>query len=128
MYNVILRRVRKLWLSWKSNKYYICVCACARPCVCPDSLACAYSCVHVILLIQHATRIAASFLAPLAPSLFSILSHKRHDYRKNVIKHKICVLISSTILSKTFPILRIIQADIVINVKTSSSKVPVILV
>ena len=39
-----------------------------------------------------------------------------------------CVLIFSTVLCKTFLILRIIQRDIVINVETFSCKVPVILV
>ena len=54
--------------------------------------------------------------------------HKRHDYQKNFIEHKMCVLIFSANLSETFPILRINQRDIVINVKTFSCKVPVILV
>jgi hypothetical protein len=35
-------------------------------------------------------------LAPLAPPYFSTLSHKEHDFRQNVIEHKICVLTSST--------------------------------
>jgi hypothetical protein len=39
-----------------------------------------------------------------------------------------CVLVSSTILFETFPILRRNQVDIVVNVKTSSREVPVILV
>ena len=47
---------------------------------------------------------------------------------KNVTEYKICVLIFPTILFETFLVLRINQQDIVINVKTSSGKVPVIFV
>jgi hypothetical protein len=54
------------------------------------------------------------------------LSHKRHDFRKNVIEHKMRVLIFSTSLSQTFLILRRIQRDI-INVHRSLRKSPVIL-
>jgi hypothetical protein len=38
---------------------YLCVCALdfLRACVCPGALACACACVHVALLIQHATCI-----------------------------------------------------------------------
>jgi hypothetical protein len=83
----------RIILAWKSNKYYIFVCACARAC------QGAWACVHVALLIQHATRmrhIVVSFVAPLAPPYFSTLSHKRRDYRKKVKVHKMCVLIFST--------------------------------
>ena len=79
-YNVTLRRVCESFLPWKI-KYYIFLCV--RAC------ACQY--VHVVLLIQHATRmrhIVTPFLAPLAPSYFSTLSHKRHDFRKNLLKVK----------------------------------------
>ena len=72
-YNVILRRVRKSLVLWKNNQYYIFVCVCER------------ACVHVALLIQHATRmrhIVISFVAPVASPIFSTLSHKRHDFRK----------------------------------------------
>jgi hypothetical protein len=49
--------------------------------------------------IQHATRminIVLPFAASLAPPYFSTLSHKRHDFRKKVTEHKMCVLIFST--------------------------------
>jgi hypothetical protein len=55
--------------------------------------------VLVALLIQHATHmrhIVTSFVAPLAPPCFSTLSHKRRDFRKKVIEHKMCVLIFYT--------------------------------
>jgi hypothetical protein len=59
MYNVILRRIHESMLKWKSNKYYIFVRACA--------------CVHVALLIQHATGmrpIVTSFVAPSGSTIF----------------------------------------------------------
>jgi hypothetical protein len=37
---------------------------------------------------------------------FPTLSHKRHDFQKNVIGHKMCVLISLQLLSETFLIVR----------------------
>ena len=56
-------------------------------------------CVHVALLIHHATRIryyVTSSVAPLALPYFST-SHKRHDFREGgVTKHKTRVLIFST--------------------------------
>jgi hypothetical protein len=89
-YNVTLRRIHELLLPWKTNNYYIFVCMC----VCVPGRAC----VHVALIIRHATRmrhIMTWFMAPLTPPCSSTLSHKRHDFRKNVIEHKMCVLIFS---------------------------------
>jgi hypothetical protein len=86
-------------------------------------------CVCVASVIRHAKRmhrvIFLSVACPVSP-YFSTLSHKRHDFRKKVTEHKMCVLIFSTGLSEMFLILRRIQQDIVKNVKTSSCKVPVI--
>ena len=99
-YNVTLRRVRESLLTWKSDKYYIFVCVRARPAyLCPGRWACVCACVHVALLIQHATRmrhIVTSFVAPLALPCSSTLSHKRHDFRKRVTEYKMCVLVFST--------------------------------
>jgi hypothetical protein len=53
-------------------------------------------------------------------------SDKRHDFREKVIEYKMCILTLSTTFFETVLILRRIQRDIVIKVKTSLCKVGVI--
>jgi hypothetical protein len=94
----------------------------ASACVwrCPGALACACACVHADSLTQHATRmhhIATLFVAPLAASYFSTLSHKWRSYGKQFIEYGMCVWFSLQLLSKTFLILIIIQRNIAIIVK-----------
>jgi hypothetical protein len=87
--------------------------------------------VSVALLMQRAERvrrIILSSVACLAKPYFSTLSHKRCDFRKRSIEGKMCVLIFSTNLSKTFLILRRIERQIIINVHTSSCKAPFCLI
>ena len=55
-------------------------------------------------------------------------SHKRHDFRRNVTGHKMCVLISSTISYETFLIPRRNERDMIKNVTWYSCKVRVIIV
>jgi hypothetical protein len=107
-------------MPWKSSKYYI------------------FPCVRVCSLSYPASKANAPYyivICGLSGStvFFSTLSHKRDNFRVggrgrgNFIQHKRVFWFSLQLLSKTFAILRRIQRDI-INVKTSSCKVPFILV
>jgi hypothetical protein len=64
------------------------------------SISISYSeCVSVALVSHRATRmrrIILSSVACLALSHFFTLSHKRHDFQKEVIEYKVCGLIFST--------------------------------
>ena len=53
-------------------------------------------CVSVVIVMEnamHMRRIILSFVACLVLPYFSTLSHKRHDFRKNVIECRICFLL-----------------------------------
>ena len=67
-----------------------------------------------------------SCVASLAPRNVLILAHNRRDFRKNVTEPKICFDFLYNFLFKTFLILKRIQRDIVLNVRTSSWKVSII--
>ena len=62
-------------------------------------------------------RIMLSSVA--CPVLFT-LSHKRHDFRENVIGYKMRVSVFPTIMSETFVIIRITGRDITVNILMSS--------
>ena len=72
-------------------------------------------------------RVILSSVACLAVLYFSVLSHKRYDFSKKVIDIK-CVLVSCTNFYEIFNIVRRIQRDIIIDVRSYSCEVPFILV
>ena len=75
--------------------------------------------------ICHAKRMRHIVsVASLAPPYFPTISNYRHDFRIKVTEYKMCVLILSTKLSKTFFILRRTWRDTVINVKSLHVKYP----
>jgi hypothetical protein len=73
---------------------------------------------------EHALCFLLSPVAFLFLQHFSLLSRKWHKVWRNVIEHKIGLLIFSTNLSEIFHILRIIQQG-GINVLKFSRKLPV---
>ena len=84
----------------------------------------AYGFVHVALLIQHATRmyhIVTSFEAPMT------LPKNGTIFEKLLLNIKCIFWLSRQVLSKTFIILRIIQWNFVINVKSLHVKYPLFL-
>jgi hypothetical protein len=91
------------------------VCVCVRMCAGVCLRAC--SLTYVIL-----------FATSLSPPYFWTLTHKWQDFRKKVTEHEMFVLTFSTTFIWNIAHSKIIQRDIAINVKTSSCKVPVILV
>ena len=72
----------------------MCVGEYMRACGHVGSQARTCACAFVALLTQSACVIL--YAASLARQCFSTLSHKQHDFRKNVTEHKMCVLIFST--------------------------------
>ena len=104
--------------------------ACVFACGYPGAWPCACAYVHIALLTQHATRmrhIVTSFVAPRSPLNFSTLSHKRYDFRKKAIEHKMCVFIFSTTFVWNISHSKKNLARYLKTFEKSSCKVPVIL-
>jgi hypothetical protein len=72
--------------------------------------------------------IILSTVACLALTYLSTLSHKRHDFRKNVIEYKMCIFIFSTTFVRNTSHFKKNPVRYCHNVRKSSCKVPVILV
>ena len=101
-----------------------------RACVGVGAWTRAYACVHVVLLIPYATRRRHVVCGPSGfTTFFDIISQTVRFSKKKKLLNTECVFrYSLQLLSQTFLILRIIQRDIVINMKSSSCKVAVIFV
>jgi hypothetical protein len=107
----------------------VCVCVCVHTLIC----VCGYGCK-----VAGLPACSFAYLACNAPPYYELrplclhcnfdVFHKRHDFRKKITEHKMCILVISTTLSQIFLVLRRVQRDTVINVKTSSCAVLVILV
>ena len=61
-----------------------------RACLCVHG-ALANACARVALLIQHATRRRIAICGLSGSTIFSTLSHKRHDFRKKMLLNVKCV-------------------------------------
>jgi len=73
--------------------------------------------------MQWARAILSSVVCPVL-QYFSTLSHKRHDFRKKDVEHKMCVSIFCIISCETFFILRRTEREITRNVYWSAGKLP----
>jgi hypothetical protein len=77
--------------------------------------------------MQCACAILSTVTCPAAP-YFSILSHKRHEFREKIVELKLRVLIFSLNLPEPFIILRRNERDIIKNIQRSACKIHVIVV
>jgi hypothetical protein len=72
----------------------VCVCVCVYVRVDGWVGGRARACVAYLSSMPRVSAILPA--SSLVPSHFSTLSHKRHDFRKKVAQHKICVFVLST--------------------------------
>jgi len=84
---------------------------------------------HIIWLYHIPHYLVVPYYSTLSGRtiLFHIISQTA-QFTEQVTQHKMRVLIFSTNLSETFPIIRRTELDIVINVHRSHCKVPITLV
>ena len=83
------------------------------------------------LIIEQAKlmrHIVLSSVSCSAAPYFPTLSHKRYDFRENVIERKMCVSILAIDLSEKCLFLWKNGWDMIVNVYRSSCKVPVVIV
>jgi hypothetical protein len=75
-------------------------------------------CVFVALVILHAQRMRRIIYSSV-PCLFvpylTTLSHKRHEFRDEVIEHKMCGWIFYTFFPEAFFILRRTELNVIKN-------------
>ena len=83
--------------------------------------------MSVVLVFNHTKRtchvIALSLSCP-ALTHFSTLSHKRHDFMKNVTKYKTCILIFCTTAGRNISHFKITRRDAIIHVRSPSYELP----
>jgi hypothetical protein len=135
-YDVTLRRVfqNHCYCGKAVSVTYWSVCACfrVRACGYAGAWACAWSYVHIGVLIQHATRmrhVVTSFVAPLSLHyVFRQYLINGTIFGKKVIGYKMCVLIFSTAFVYEISHSKNNLARYHKNVETLSCKVRVIFI
>ena len=86
------------------------------------------NCVCVYILAQrHKNRFFSALYCifiscPHGRTIFSTFSHKKHDFRKNVIELKCVFWFSLQLMSEIFFITRRIQLNIIVNVDSRHAK------
>jgi hypothetical protein len=125
----------KPFIPGKSNKYFVflCVCRggrigeCVRACVGVGEVARACSLINPACSVQPYCHLRSFWLHHI--SRHYLINGTIFEKKKKVTEHKISILIFFLeLLFETFLILTTIQQSIVIKVKKSSCKVPIILV
>jgi hypothetical protein len=103
---------------------YFCVCLCECGCM---ARACA--CTRVALIIQHDAQAPNFLLEPLTRhDIFRHYLINKTIFGKKLLNRKYVLWFSLLSLFETLFVLRRIQQDVIIYVKTCSRKVPVIFV
>ena len=109
-------------MKWTSKTYYIFLCVCVR------ARARTWTCARVASIIHHAMRRHIDICGLSGSTIFfHQISQTTWFSGRKLLNIKCVFRFLVQLLFETFLILRIIQRDIVINVKTSSCKVPVVL-
>ena len=96
MYNLKLRHVLETIVVVEKQQVLhisLCVCVCALVLVHGRGRVLLHVQPSLYIIQRACVILSASFLAP---THFSTLSHKRHDFGEKVAEHKMCVLIFST--------------------------------
>jgi hypothetical protein len=122
-YNVTLRRVHETNFAVQKQKVlHISLCVCVL--VSGRAQAWTCGCTHVALTVQHAHAPYCHMQPLWLYHIFRLYLIKSTIFGKRLTSIKCVFWFSRQLLSETFLILRRIQRDIVINVKTPSCKVP----
>ena len=110
------------------NITHVCVTMRMRACGYPGALACVCACVHTCSLAYPTFNAYVTLFVALSLHIFRHYLINGAIFGNKLLKIMCVFWFSLQLLSKKFLMLRRIQRDIIINVKTSPCKVPVILI